>query len=147
MCKQTAGLLALLGRVAICAIFFLSAVANKIPNFQKVSEHMADKGIPAAGFALALAIALILLGSISVVIGFKARWGALLLLVFLVLATFYFHDFWNMDGESLRVQQIMFMKNLSLAGTMLLIMAMGAGPWSMDECCGTKTACAATGVE
>ena len=146
MCKHTTGFLALLGRVGICAIFFLSAVANKIPNFSKVSEHMSDKGVPVAGFALALAIALLLLGSLSVIAGFKAKWGALLLFVFLVLATFYFHDFWNMDGESMRVQQIMFMKNVSIAGTMLFIMAVGPGPWSLDECCGSKTPCATTEV-
>jgi putative oxidoreductase len=73
------------------------------------------------------------LGSVSVILGFKARIGAGLLLVFLVLATYYFHAFWNLEGQEQQMQMIQFMKNLSMAGAMLFIMANGPGPMSIDN--------------
>ena len=139
MCRHTSGLLALMARVAVCAIFFTSALANKIPNFSQTVEVMRGKGIPFPAVALVLAIIVLLVGSLLVVMGFKARWGAALLLVFLVLATFYFHDFWNVGGEAVRMQQIMFMKNVSIGGAMLLIIVMGSGPWSIDACRDAKS--------
>ena len=134
MCRNTCGLLALIARLAICAIFFTSAFANKIPNFGPTAELMQAKGIPFPQVALLLAIVVLLVGSLFVVLGFKARWGAALLLIFLALATFYFHDFWNVESEAVRIQQIMFMKNVSISGAMLLIIVMGPGPWSIDAC-------------
>ncbi len=141
MCENSKGFLALIGRILICAIFLSSALINKIPNFSKVADYMTQNGVPFPKLALSVAIVLLVLGSISVVIGYRARIGATLLLLFLVAATFYFHDFWNDTSEGARVQQIMFMKNLSMAGTMLLVIAMGSGPWSLDDCCTSKGAC------
>ena len=141
MCGFITGCSTLVARLCICAIFLASALANKIPHFSQVVTGMRGKGIPFPQVALVLAIVLLILGSLSVVIGFKARIGALMLLVFLIPATFYFHDFWNMDDATAGVQQIMFMKNLSIAGTMLLITVMGAGPWSIDACVTADGAC------
>ena len=138
MCNYFAGSLALIGRVALCAIFLSSALLNKIPNFAGVVAHMEKEGVPLPRIALVITIGLLIIGSIFVIIGYKARLGALMLVVFLIAATFYFHDFWNMDAESAYVQQIMFMKNLSMMGAMLLIIAMGSGPWSLSDCCTSK---------
>lgn len=143
MNNPISGFMALGGRVLICAIFVMSAAMNKIPNFSKVADHMAKEGVPLPSVALVLTIAILLVGSLLVIVGFKARIGALLLFVFLVAATFYFHDFWNMDQEDARVQQIMFMKNLSMLGAMVFIMGVGAGPWSFDHCCCKTEACKA----
>jgi len=137
------GFITLVGRVLICAIFVMSVSLNKIPNFSNVAEHMAKEGVPLPSFSLVLTIAMLLVGSALVIVGFKARLGALLLFVFLLAATFYFHDFWNMDQEDARVQQIMFMKNLSMLGAMAFIMGVGAGPWSIDNCCCKTEACEA----
>ena len=69
-----------------------------------------------------------------VILGYQARIGAALLLVFLAAATFYFHDFWTFDDAAARQQQtIQFMKNLSMMGAMLFVVANGAGPWSLDQ--------------
>ena len=62
-----------------------------------------------------------------------ARIGATLLLVFLVLATYYFHDFWTFEGQDQQMQMIQFMKNMALMGAMLFIIANGPGPWSLDN--------------
>ena len=74
-------------------------MGNKIPHFQDVAGVMAKVGVPAPQLMLSGAISFLIIGSVSVVLGFKARWGASLLLVFLVLATYYFHAFWLLEGR------------------------------------------------
>ena len=128
------GLVTFIGRVALCAIFGLSAVGHKIPHFEEVAAEMTTEGIPAAKLMLTGAIAFLLAGSLFVILGYKARWGAAMLLVFLALATYYFHDFWIIEEPEKRAgEMIQFMKNLALAGAMLVIVGAGAGPWSIDN--------------
>ena len=128
------GVLAVLGRVLLCTIFFMAAVGNKIPNFQAVAGYMAKEGVPAPQVMLAGAIVFLIAGSLSVILGYKARIGATLLLVFLFLATYYFHDFWTLsDPQARQEQMIQFMKNLSMMGAMLFIVANGSGPMSVDS--------------
>ena len=104
------GLLTLVGRVFLCTIFFMSAVGNKIPNFHGVVEIMKSAGIPAPQVLLPGAITFLVVGSISVVLGYQARLGAVLLLVFLVLATYFFHNFWALEPPQAELQLIQFMK-------------------------------------
>lgn len=127
------GIVSLLGRVMIATIFLMSAVGNKIPKFNDVAGYMASEGVPQPQIALAGAILFLIVGSLSVIAGFQIRFGAGLLLVFLVLATYYFHDFWNMEGQEQQMQMIQALKNLSLMGTMLFLMANGAGGMSLDS--------------
>jgi len=127
------GIVSLAGRLLIATIFLMSAVGNKIPNFNGVATFMASKGVPLAQLMLAGAILFLIAGSISIIVGYRARIGATLLFIFLVLATYYFHDFWNVTGEEQQAQMVQFMKNLSMMGTMIFIMANGAGSWSLDS--------------
>ena len=127
------GLLAVLGRVMIALIFLMSAVGNKIPKFNDVAELMANEGVPQPKIMLAGAIAFLILGALSIILGYWARVGAFLLLVFLMAATYYFHDFWKATPERQSLEMINFMKNLSLMGTMVFLMANGGGPWSLDN--------------
>ncbi len=120
-------ILSLLGRVMIAAIFLMSAVGNKIPSFSGVVAYMASEGVPLPQISLSLAILVLIAGSLSVITGYHIRIGAGLLLVFLVLATYFFHDFWTFEGEARQQQMIQFMKNLALMGTMLFLIANGAG--------------------
>lgn len=105
------GLTTVLSRVMIATIFLLSAVGNKIPQFEAVAGYMASEGVPQARVMLVGAIVFLIVGSVSIVLGYKARFGAGLLLTFLVLATYYFHDFWNFQGQEQQMQMIQFMKN------------------------------------
>jgi putative oxidoreductase len=93
---------ALLGRILLGTIFLLSALGNKIPHFQAVAGSMAKEGVPAPQVMLAGAIIFLIAGSVSVILGYQARIGAALLLVFLVLATYYFHDFWTLSDCPIR---------------------------------------------
>jgi putative oxidoreductase len=106
------GPLTVLGRLLLCTIFFMAAVGNKIPHFSEIAKVMESVGVPAPQFMLAGAIVFLLLGSLSVIVGFKARIGAVLLLTFLVLASYYFHPFWKLEGQAQQEQMIHFMKNL-----------------------------------
>lgn len=133
------GTASLLSRLMIATIFLMSAVGNKIPKFNDVAGYMASEGVPQPQIALAGAIVFLIVGSLSVIAGFKIRCGAALLLVFLMLATYYFHDFWKFEGQEQQTQMIQFMKNLSLMGTMLFLMANGAGGMSVDARLAART--------
>ena len=125
------GPLSLAGRVLLCAIFLLSAVGNKIPQFEAVKGYMASQGVPMPALALIGAIVFLICGSLAVISGYQARFGAGLLAVFLVLATYYFHDFWTFTEPQARQEQtIQFMKNAGLLGAMLFVIANGPGAWS-----------------
>ena len=123
----------LLGRFMIAGIFLMSAVGNKIPNFGGVAEYMAAEGVPLPRLMLAGAIVFLLAGSISIATGYFARIGAGLLLVFLILATYFFHDFWMFEGEARQQQMIQFLKNISLMGAMVFLIANGPGQMSVDQ--------------
>ena len=134
MNKQFAtGIVNVLGRVMLATIFLLSAVGNKIPNFDAVAGYMAAESVPAPKLMLVGGIVFLILGSLSLIAGYRVRIGATLLLAFLILATYFFHDFWNVtDAAARQDQTIQFMKNLSMMGAMLMVTVNGAGPWSLD---------------
>lgn len=140
MNESMQGIVAVAGRVLLSGIFLLSALGNKIPQFSQTAGLMAAEGVPAARLMLAGAIVFLVVGGLSVVVGYRARLGAALLLVFLALATFFFHDFWNFEGQAQQEQMIQFMKNLALMGAFLLLIANGPGPMSLDARRSARTA-------
>ena len=133
MFQALRGPLTLLGRLLLCTIFLLAAVSDGIPHFGEVARGMESVGVPAPRLLLVGAIVFLLVGSLSVIVGYKARIGAGLLLTFLVLASYYFHPFWKLDGQAQQEQMIQFMKNLSMMGAMLFVIANGSGPMSVDS--------------
>jgi putative oxidoreductase len=135
----------ILGRLCLCAIFALAAVGDA-QNFNKIEPDLSNhlRKHPQlqqqSVNALIAAIVVLSVGSISVIFGYKARFGAFLLLLFLAAATYFYHDFWTITVVSeesqmnaWRDQLIQFMKNLGLAGAMLFIIANGAGAGSLDR--------------
>lgn len=125
--------LSLAGRLLMVTIFLMSAIGNKIPNFSGVAGYMASEGVPMPHLMLIGGIVFLIAGGLFVAAGYQTRLGAGLLLAFLVLATYYFHDFWNFEGEEQQQQMIQFMKNLSLMGSMLFLIANGPGLLSIDR--------------
>jgi putative oxidoreductase len=118
------------GRVALGAIFVVSGL-GKLAAWHGTVAYAASKGVPE--ILLAIATALELLGGLSVILGYKARWGAVALLIFLVPVTLVFHNFWASPASEQRGQMVNFLKNLSIAGGMLIVFARGAGAFSIDE--------------
>jgi putative oxidoreductase len=93
---------------------------------------MESVGVPAPQLLLVGAVVFLVVGSLSIIVGYEARIGAGLLLVFLILASYYFHAFWKLKGQAQQDQMIQFLKNLSMMGAMFFIVANGAGSWSVD---------------
>lgn len=97
-------------------------------------QYAASQGVPAAQILVPLSGVIAIVGALMIVIGFKARIGAWLIVAFLVPVTLMMHAFWAVDDPMMRqMQQIHFLKNLSMLGAALLITYFGAGPYSVDE--------------
>jgi putative oxidoreductase len=117
MARTIQSIVTVVGRIMIVAIFLGAAVANKIPHFDEVAQVMTSVGIPSPRPMLVGAIVFLITGSLSLILGDKARIGAALLLTFLALATYYFHNFWDTQDAQAKMQQmIQFQKNLSMMG-------------------------------
>ncbi len=121
----------LAGRFFLSAIFLTSGLA-KIGGWEQNAAYMASKGMPMIPLFLVGAIVLEVLGGISVLLGFKVRIGAAALIAFLIPASLIFHNFWTLEGAQQQMQMIMFMKNLTIMGGLLLVVGFGAGPLSLD---------------
>ena len=122
----------LIGRILLVLIFINSGI-GKIGNFEGTAQYMAKFGMPFPSFFLVGAIFFELVGSLCVVFGYFTRFGALLLAVFLIPTTLIFHT--NFADQ---VQVIMFMKNVSMFGGCLVLLASGAGRYSLDCLLGEK---------
>jgi putative oxidoreductase len=73
-----------------------------------------------------------LIGGLMILVGFKARWGALMLFVFTACTIFFVHHFWDMEGAAAAMNQTQALKNLSIMGALLLLVAGGSGSHSLD---------------
>ena len=121
--------LVVVGRVLL-ALMFIMAGFSKLGNISGTAGYIASGGLPLAS-VLAVVVGLLeLLGGIA--IGFHARWAALALGLFTIAASLLFHKFWAVAPDQAFVQQLMFMKNLSVAGGLFIVAALGAGPVSVD---------------
>lgn len=123
--------LTLIGRLMLAALF-LPAGLSKIGGFAGTAGYIASKGLPLPEVGAAIAIAVEVLGGLALILGFGARWAALILAAFTVVAGVFFHNFWALPAEQQMVQQIMFMKNIAVAGGLLVVAAFGPGTLSID---------------
>jgi putative oxidoreductase len=101
-------------------------------NFNVMIGPAAQQGVPMANVLVPIAGVIALVGAVSVVLGWKARVGGLLLVLFLLPATFIMHRFWSLEGAQAQAQFGNFIRNLSLLGGALYICHFGAGPYSVD---------------
>jgi putative oxidoreductase len=125
------GALIILGRFLFAFIFLLVG-----PNLFTKEEiaAAAAQGIPIASVAMPLVGAVALVGGLSVLLGYRAKIGAWLMVLFLVVVTPSMHKFWGLaDPKVAQLQMIMFLKNLSILGGAFLITQFGAGPFSLDS--------------
>lgn len=120
-----------IGRLLLALIFLLSAM-GKFNDWQGTINMIASKGLPAPDAFLSVAVALEIIGGLSVLLGFYARLGAVALLAFLVPVTLIMHGFWTAEEDAWMGEMINFMKNVSITGGIVLVLAFGAGPCSID---------------
>jgi putative oxidoreductase len=120
-----------LGRLLFSLIFVLSVGHLFSPGG---ASEAARHGVPLAPIAVPIAGLLALGGGVSVALGYHARVGAWLLVLFLVPVTLFMHAFWaETDPAAVQMQQVQFMKNIGLLGAALVLTYLGAGPVSVDE--------------
>jgi putative oxidoreductase len=89
----------LVARVLLCLVFLSGAVGH-LMNWGGTTQSMADKGMVFVNFMLVGAVTFLLLGGLSVLLGYYARVGSLLLIVFLVMVTPIFHNFWAYEAAN-----------------------------------------------
>ena len=121
------------GRVLFVLIFLKAVPEHFSPG---TIDYAAKGGVPLANILVPASGVLALLGGLSVALGFKARWGAAALVLFLVPITLMMHNFWAVaDPKMAGMQETMFMKNVSMLGAAIMLMHFGSGPCSLDNCC------------
>jgi len=134
------GLFTLLGRILLAAIFLGTAInfiqkpqdaQTKMKSVQMDQLYPSDeRTVPVLMWG---AVGFLVVGGISVLFGYKARFGALLLVVFLASATYFFHPVWNYRGtDQFEKQMPQFLSNLAICGGLFIVLARGAGRWSLD---------------
>ena len=125
------GAIVLAGRILFSLLFVMSAFGH----FSKQTIAFAgSQGVPFASLAVPLSGLLALAGGLSILLGYRARLGAWLIVLFLLPVTLLMHKFWTIsDPMMAQMQQIMFLKNVTMMGGALLISQFGAGPVSLDN--------------
>jgi len=123
----------LIGRICISAIFLFEAYDSVI-YFQSTKRTMTEYGLTwQQDFLLLGAISLLVLGGIFVLIGFKASFGAILLLLYWIPVTLTLYSFWDDPMPIRRINSIHFMKNLAIMGGLLIIVVNGSGKFSVKR--------------
>jgi putative oxidoreductase len=122
---------AVIARILIAAIFIISGIA-KLTDTSGTVEHMVKAGIPAADTLVYVAAFAELLGGIAVLFGFLTRLAGVGLIISMVITTLFFHNFWALTGDEQQAQMINFMKNLAIIGGLFMVVANGAGRYSID---------------
>lgn len=122
---------ALIGRLLL-AVMFLLAGLSKLGGLEGTAGYIASKGLPMAQLLAIATVALEVGAAVMLIVGWQARWAALALAAFTLLATVLFHNYWAMPADQQMMQQLMFMKNLAITGGLLVLFAFGPGSLSLD---------------
>jgi putative oxidoreductase len=115
----------LAGRILLAQIFLLAGL-NKITGYSGTQGYMEAMGVP--GMLLPLVILLEIGGAVALIVGWQTRWAAYALALFSIVSALIFHN--NLSDQ---IQMILFMKNLAMAGGLLVLAANGAGAFSLDQ--------------
>ena len=132
MNAKTNDTVVLIGRILLAVMFIISGF-GKITGFDGTVGYIASKGLPLPQLVAIGTILVELGGGIMLAVGYKARWAALALAIFTLLAGIIFHNFWAAEAAQKMAQQINFMKNIAITGGMLMVFAFGPGRLSVDK--------------
>lgn len=119
-----ASALLLVGRV-VFSIFFIFSGYNHFANLGMMSQYTASQGVPVPQLAVLVSGIMLLVGGLSILLGWQVKLGALLLVLFLVPVSFFMHRFWGIADPMVAQNQMgHFFKNITLAGAALMIYAL-----------------------
>lgn len=121
----------LVARILLALMFVMSGV-SKLTGLEGTAGYIASVGLPMAQVLAVGAGVLEVAAGVMLIVGWQARWAALALAAFTVLASLLFHNFWAMPKDQQFMQQLMFMKNLAITGGLLFVFAFGPGSLSLD---------------
>ena len=120
----------LFGRILFSLLFVVAGLGHF--SSQEIA-FAAAQGVPLASIAVPMSGIMAVLGGLSIALGYKAKWGAALIVLFLIPVTIMMHNFWSVTDPLVAQDQMAhFMKNVSLLGTAFLIFYFGSGPLSLD---------------
>ncbi len=121
----------LIGRV-IVGCFFLMNGFNHFAQLKMMAGYAKSKGLPAPEFAVGGSGVLLLLGGLSLLLGFHPTIGAALLVIFLLGAAFGIHNFWTVQDPQAKMGEMThFLKNMAILGLVLMTLAIPR-PWPMS---------------
>lgn len=123
--------LALIGRVVIAYLFIPSGF-SKLMGFSGTVGYIASQGIPLPEVCAAIAIVAELGLGLMLLFGWKTRWAALGMAIFVAVITPIFHNYWAVPEAQVMMQKLNFLKNLAIVGGLLAFAAFGAGRFSID---------------
>ena len=121
----------LIGRLLIAALFLPAGLA-KLASFEGTLGYFASLGIPAPVFALVVTIAIEILGSIALLVGFQTRLVAIIMAIFTLLAAVSGHAYWAAPADAVFIAKLLFFKNIAVMGGLLALASAGAGSFSVD---------------
>ena len=124
----------LFGRLVL-GWFFLSQVAVYGGDWDATVTLMTFSGVPAAPFVLALTLLIVVFGSLSLILGFHTRYGALMLFAVTIIAAVLMHNYWQIRDNPVARQSDfeLFACYVAIAGGLLLLVGQGAGPVAVDN--------------
>jgi putative oxidoreductase len=123
--------LTLAGRILLAWLFIPAGFA-KISGFEGQVAYAASAGLPLPQLGVFAGMAIELVAGTMLLLGWKTRYAAAALALFTVVAAAVFHAYWALPADQAMLQKIMFDKNIAVAGGLLVVMAWGAGAWSVD---------------
>ncbi len=115
-------LLVLIGRILFCALFLASAVGH-LTQTAAMAGYAESKRVPQARLAVLVTGVMLVVGGLMVLFGIWADLGALILFAFLIPTAFLMHGFWRDTGDARQMEQVQFLKDISLAGAALMLFA------------------------
>jgi putative oxidoreductase len=122
---------ALVGRLLMAPIFLISGTMKLLHTNETVG-YMAAQGIPRPMFFAIVAGLAEIAGALAIAAGFLTRIAAIGLVLFLIPTTLIFHNFWAFEGAEQKTQLVNFLKNLTIMGGLSMLIAYGAGRFSVD---------------
>jgi len=121
----------LIARLAVATVF-VHGGWGKLGSLDATAGAIASQGVPAAEAGALFAASLELFGGLAIAFGIGTRWAALALAVFLVPATWFFHNPIGLEAAAAQMQWIHVYKNLAIAGGLLAFTAFGPGPLAVE---------------